>query len=78
MSAVADPVDRVRASMGPLPGREAEYWETLAAWRDWSAWTPASRVEGYGELANQPAWGTRVRAMAAELAADAALEAVQP
>lgn len=72
MSAVIDPVERVRASMGPLPGDEAAYWETLAAWTDWSAWKPASRVDGYGELANQPSWGARVRAVAAELAADAA------
>ena len=72
MTVVTDPRERVARSLGPLPGDEAAYWATLADWVDWSAWTPPSRVEGLGELANQPSWGSRVRAMSAALAEDAA------
>lgn len=67
MTTVTDPRERVAQSLGPLPGDESRYWETLADWEDWSAWTPPSRVEGLGELANQPSWGSRVRAMGAAL-----------
>lgn len=64
---VATARERVALSLGPQQGDEAAYWQELAEWRDWSRWVGPPRVEGYGELAELPGWGERVRAMCREL-----------
>lgn len=46
--------DRVAQSLGP--DGDPAYWIELAEFSDWSRWVGEPRVDGWGNVADQPSW----------------------